>query len=574
MYFKPLISILFICLCFSNVFGQYQKILKENLSPKARIYWDNQKKHLQAIGSYYVNDEKVVLNKTEKHGLWQFYSFDGILEEDRMYFRNRIHGKQIVYYPSKKIKTVSFFTYNVPDSSFKEYNEEGKLIVSGNYILGSPDGKWDYFYNDGHYWKTEEVINDTVFLRSFWEEDSLHKQTVKDGNGFIKSFYTNGVVRELYTFKDGLKTGIFEERTANGVLSIAGEFVNGKKNGTWEYYFLDGTLEKKENFINDSLHGYYVVYHSNGKIDTEGNYNLGKKIGKWTWNTENGNVEMNGSFVEDKQDAKWEYFYPDGGLSYTAYYDKGKKTGTWRYLYENGKEFKKGDFVNDQKEGLWQTWYETGTLLMSGSYHEGKETGEWQNFWENGKLKNKSTFKKGMLNGEWLSYTPDGTLVLEGHYKKNLQVKEWRDYYNNGRLKEINHYKIRTRKNYSNGVAVMGMKETVSEPHGKYEAYSQIDFQIKAKGQYKNGVKQGTWYDYYPGGVVPTIISEYKNGKLHGTFKQLGRRGEVMHEISYKDGLKDGLFTIYTPNGQIAVQKMFSKGREMRKKEGGSMFTP
>jgi antitoxin component YwqK of YwqJK toxin-antitoxin module len=574
MKFKHFIAFLFLISSLNLTFGQYEKILKENLSPKARIYWDNQKKHLQAIGSYYVNEEKVVLNKTEKHGLWQFYSYDGILEEDRMHYRNRIHGKQIVYFPSKKVKTVSFFTYNVPDSTFKEYNEDGKLIVSGNYILGSPDGKWEYFYNDGRAWKTEEVINDTVYLRSFWEEDSLHKQTVKDGNGFIKSFYTNGVAKELYTFKEGLKTGIFEERTANGVLSVAGEFINGKKNGPWEYYFFDGTLEKKENFINDSLHGNYVVYYSEGKIDTEGTYNLGKKTGKWTWNTENGNVEMTGSFADDKQDGKWEYYYPDGGLSYTANYDKGKKTGTWRYLYENGKEFKKGDFVNDQKEGLWQTWYETGTLLMAGSYHEGKETGDWQNYWDNGKLKNKSTFKKGMLNGEWFSYTPDGTLVLEGHYKKNLQVKEWRDYYNNGRLKEVNHYKILTRKNYSNGVAVMGMKETVSEPHGKYEAYSQIDFQIKAKGQYKNGVKHGTWYDYYPGGVVPTIISEYKKGKLHGTFKQLGRRGEVMHEISYKDGLKDGLFTIYTPNGQIAVQKMFSKGHEMRKKEGGSMMNP
>ena len=63
MYFKPLISILFISICFNQAFSQYEKILKENLSPKARIYWDNQKKHLQAIGSYYVNEEKVVLNK-------------------------------------------------------------------------------------------------------------------------------------------------------------------------------------------------------------------------------------------------------------------------------------------------------------------------------------------------------------------------------------------------------------------------------------------------------------------------------------------------------------------------------
>lgn len=571
---KQLLILFLFLFSLTDNFGQYQKILKENLSQKTKIYWDNQKKHIQSIGSFYVNEEKFVLNKMEKHGLWQFYSFDGILEEDRMYFRNRIHGKQVVYFPSKKIKTASFFTYNVPDSTFKEYNEEGKLIVSGNYMLGSPDGKWEYFYDDGRSWKTEEVVNDTVFLRAFWEEDSIHAQTVTNGNGFIKSFYTNGVAKEMYSFKDGLKTGVFEERTANGVLSVAGEFVNGKKNGSWEYYFFDGTLEKKENFSNDSLHGSYAVYYSDGKIDTEGTYNLGKKKGLWTWKTESGNVEIFGSFSEDKQDGKWEYYYPDGGLSYTAQFDKGKKTGTWCYLYENGKEYKKGNFANDQKEGLWQTWYETGILLMSGSYHYGKEIGEWQNFWDNGKLKNKSTFKKGILNGEWFSYTPDGNLILEGHYKKNLRVKEWRDYYNNGRLKEVMYYKIITRKNYSNGVAVMGMKETVSEPHKKYEAYSQIDFQIKAKGQYKNGVKHGTWFDYYPGGVVPTIISKYKNGKLHGTFKQLGRRGEVMHEISYKNGLKDGLFIIYTPNGQIAVQKMFSKGYEMRKKEGGSMFTP
>jgi len=574
MNFKYHILFLFLFITLNFSFGQREKVLKENLSPKSRIYWDNQKKHLQAIGSFYINEDKVVLNKTEKHGLWQFYSYDGILEEDRMYYRNRIHGKQIVYFPSKKIKTQTFFTFNVPDSTFKEFNEVGKLIVSGNYILGSPDGKWDYFYNEGRTWKTEEVIDDVIYLRAFWEEDSLHTQTVKEGNGFIKSFYTNGVAKELYTFKDGLKTGIFEERTANGVLSVAGEFIKGKKNGPWEYYFFDGTLEKKESFVNDSLDGAYAVYYADSKVDTEGAYELGKKSGKWTWNTENGNLEMTGSFSADKQDGKWEYFYPDGGLSYTAFFDKGKKTATWRYLYENGKEFKKGDFVNDQKEGLWQTFYETGTLLMAGSYHQGKETGEWKNFWDNGKLKNKSSFKKGMLQGEWFSFTPDGTLVLEGHYKKNLQVKEWRNYYNNGRLKEVNHYKIVKRKNYANGVAVMGMRETVSEPNGKYEAYSQIDFQIKAKGKYKKGMKNGTWYDYYPGGVVPTIISEYKNGKLHGTFKQLGRRGEVMHEIQYKNGLKDGLFTIYTPNGQIAVQKMFRQGHEMKKIEGGNRMNP
>jgi hypothetical protein len=79
MNFKFFLTFLLLATSLNHSFGQYEKIVKENLSPKARIYWDNQKKHLQAIGSYYVNEEKVVLNKTEKHGLWQFYSYDGIL---------------------------------------------------------------------------------------------------------------------------------------------------------------------------------------------------------------------------------------------------------------------------------------------------------------------------------------------------------------------------------------------------------------------------------------------------------------------------------------------------------------
>ncbi len=58
-----------------------------------------------------------------------------------------------------------------------------------------------------------------------------HKQTIKNGNGKVLSYYVDGVVKESYTFQNGLKTGPFEERTANGVLSVAGAFVTGKKDG-------------------------------------------------------------------------------------------------------------------------------------------------------------------------------------------------------------------------------------------------------------------------------------------------------------------------------------------------------
>ena len=69
-----------------------------------------------------------------------FLTFNVVLTEERNYFRDRIHGKQLAYYNNKKLKSESFFKFNVPDSSVKEWDKEGTMVVEGSYTLGSPDG--------------------------------------------------------------------------------------------------------------------------------------------------------------------------------------------------------------------------------------------------------------------------------------------------------------------------------------------------------------------------------------------------------------------------------------------------
>ncbi|NDA99026.1 MAG: hypothetical protein EBZ94_06635, partial [Crocinitomicaceae bacterium] len=93
------ISCLFLFFLFLNpTFSQ--KVEKENLTQKIKLFWDQGNKKLQATGSYYTNERRG--NTTEKHGKWLFYSYDGILEEERNYYRNRIHGLQTIYFPTKK----------------------------------------------------------------------------------------------------------------------------------------------------------------------------------------------------------------------------------------------------------------------------------------------------------------------------------------------------------------------------------------------------------------------------------------------------------------------------------------
>lgn len=549
-----------------------QLIDPENLSPKVKIYWDANNRKLNSVGSYYIDD--ITLESTEKHGKWLYYSMDGVLEEERFYYRNRTHGKQIIYHPNKKIKQIYYCKFNVSDSLYKEYNEAGTLLKSGYFALGSPQGKWQYFYDDSLLWKEEFVSNDTTYLLSYFDSDSAHTQTVINGNGVVNTFYSFGGLKESYTFKNGLRDGPFFENLASGQTSIAGAFLAGKKQGDWVFYFADGSIEKKQGFKQDSLHGAYLVYFPNGLIRTEGSYVNGEKDGKWIWGKADGSIEMKGSFNKNQQHSDWEYYFDSGELSYKANYNLGKREGEWSYFYKDGTPFRIGHYKNDLKQGEWQTWYEDGTLLMKGSYNQGKEVGEWKNYWPNGRIKNQSFYKKGELNGAWYSFSPEGKLLLFGRYKKDHKKGKWTEFYNNGRKKEEVTYKVRTLKNSAQDVVSMGFKEKQSVEHGTFKAYSQVDFTIKELGKFKQGKKTGRWINYYPGGVVPAVVSTFKNGLLHGEFYQNDRRGNKMNEIHYKNGLKDGLFIVYGSNGKPITQKMFRNGHELQRVSGGNPFSP
>lgn len=549
-----------------------QLIDPENLSPKVKIYWDANNRKLHSVGSYYVDD--ITLESTEKHGKWLYYSMDGVLEEERFYYRNRTHGKQIVYYPNKKIKQLYYCKFNVSDSLYKEFNEAGTLLKSGYFSLGSPQGKWQYFYDDSLLWKEEYVSNDTTYLLSYFDSDSAHTQTVINGNGVVNTFYSFGGLKESYTFKNGLRDGLFFENLASGQTSISGAFLAGKKQGDWIFYFSDGSIEKKQGFKQDSLHGAYLVYFPNGLIRTEGSYLNGEKDGKWIWGKADGSIEMKGSFNKNQQHSDWEYYFDSGELSYKAKYNLGMRDGEWSYFYKDGTPFRIGHYKNDLKQGEWQTWYEDGTLLMKGSYNLGKEVGEWKNYWPNGRIKNQSFYKKGELNGAWYSFSPEGKLLLFGRYKKDHKKGKWTEFYNNGRKKEEVSYKVSTLKNSAQDVVAMGFKEKQSVEHGTFRAYSQVDFAIKELGKFKHGKKNGKWINYYPGGVVPAVVSTFKNGLLHGEFYQNDRRGNKMNEIHYKNGLKDGLFIVYGSNGKPITQKMFRNGHELQRVSGGNPFSP
>lgn len=544
-----------------------QLVLKENLTKKKSLYWDFNQTQLQAIGSYY----KDPLGETTKeHGKWEYYDRYGKLEEIRNYYKGKLHGAVILKYPTGKNKQEGYFKNDLQDSVYREWNEIGNLEVSGYYKNNQPVGEWQYFYIDGRTKLIEEIVDSTKYVKSFWLNDSLHTQTVTDGNGDLIDYYNNGKLKQQYHYKSGILDGSFIEKSIFGDTSLSGSYKNGRKVGEWRYYYYTGKIEKICNFDEDRLNGKYQYFYDNGQVTVEGYYKNGLKNGLWTWYTKFGLRDMAGNFKDEQQDGDWTYWYPTGELSYTAKYKMGLKDGTWNYFYKDGSKFKVGNFSNDEKHGLWETWYENGKLLMSGKYVNGKEEGVWINNWDNGKLKNTTTFKQGVMHGEWKSYTYNGTLKLTGFYKNGHKNKEWIEYFENGRQKDISHFKVVKIKSK---VEYGPMKDRVryeSVKEGEFVSFSAKDFKMTEAGKYKNGEKDGQWIDYYPGGKIPAVISTYKNGKLDGPMREYGRRGELISEVNYKDGMKHGFLRTFDKRGKVLTEKEYEYG--MPKTSGG--FSP
>jgi antitoxin component YwqK of YwqJK toxin-antitoxin module len=553
-------TLIFLFIITLNVL-QAQVIKKENLTRPDKMYYDFKKTKLLSTGAYYKDE----LGETKnEHGEWKYYSKDGKLEEVRNYYKGKLNGLVMLYWPNEKKKQEGYFKLDVQDSVYREWFENGNLQLEGTIKKDKKVGVWKSFYLTGKPRLVEEYIDTTRYVRSFWNSDST--QTVINGNGKMINRYLDNHVKEIYNFKDGLEDGDFVEYKINGDTAVSGSYNKGLKTGAWKQFFYNGKIEKIANYKDNLLDGLYQVFYDYGKIRTSGYYKEGKKSGLWTWYATNGAIDMKGTFTDDLQDGDWTYYYPDGKISYTAQFKQGKKDGNWNYYYTNGAKFKVGAFKDDEKEGNWKTWYESGNLLMDGNYSKGKEEGEWNNYWDGNTLKNKATFKAGKLNGAWQSFSKQGKLTVSGFYKNGYKDKTWTEYFDNGSLAKVETFKVQKIKSKANTGPIKNRVTYASVLNGPYTSYSQKDFKKTEEGTYKNDKKDGTWLAYYPGGKIVAVLTNYKEGKLSGDMRQFDQRGNILNETQYKEGVKHGTMKIFDKKGKVVKQKDFEYGEE--KKQG------
>ena len=65
---------------------------------------------------------------------------------------------------------------------------------------------------------------------------------INDGNGHIKEYYDNGILKFEGTYLNGERHGEIKSYHDNGILKFEGKYLNGKRNGKGKEYNKDGEI--------------------------------------------------------------------------------------------------------------------------------------------------------------------------------------------------------------------------------------------------------------------------------------------------------------------------------------------
>ena len=146
---------------------------------------------------------------------------------------------------------------------------------------------------------------------------------------------------------DGIQTTFFN----NGKISTIKTYKNGKRNGLWKKYYKNGNLKSKITFDNNGKeNGTHTRYTESGKILSVINYKNGMKHGEdISYHIDSDIIEQKQEYVNDKKHGLKMYNNQKGEIRTKSYYEKG--------------DLVTSAYIKDEKNGTFITYKVDGKLI-------------------------------------------------------------------------------------------------------------------------------------------------------------------------------------------------------------------
>jgi uncharacterized protein len=83
------------------------------------------------------------------------------------------------------------------------------------------------------------------------------------------------------------------------------------------------------------------------------------------------------------------------------------------------------------------------------------------------------------------------------------------------------------------------------------------------EGDYKMGLREGTWKAYYPSGKI-NYVGKFVQGNPDGVHKLYYENGKIRELRFYVMGIKDGTWSKFSEEGEIVMTITYSNDKELR----------
>jgi antitoxin component YwqK of YwqJK toxin-antitoxin module len=344
----------------------------------------------------------------------------------------------------------------------------------------------------------------------------------------------------------------------SGAPQASGELRFGKSDGPWTTYYENGAVQSKLNYREGELEGEASWWSAEGKLTREGAFWQGMEHGDWKFYDGNGTVVAGGRFAYGRQVGEWEYRHPNNEKSMICRYALGALDGESVSWHDNGKMSEQGRYQDGKKSGVWRTW-DSGRLPLCEYRYEG-DTEFVVNCWT---ADHAQTVKGG--NGEFISYHPGGQVKQKGKVKDGRKVGLWYTYHPNGQLSEKSRWDGDT-------CLVIDAWNDKGEPlvqngNGTYVVTGDTG-KMLVKGDFKNGLQDGEWLLYYPDGATVMQAFQYAGGLFEGQSSGYYESGPMEWQGAFKKNEREGEWIWYHENGEISSRVRLIGG----KKDGKQVF--
>ncbi|MBV6645632.1 MAG: toxin-antitoxin system YwqK family antitoxin [Cyclobacteriaceae bacterium] len=347
---------------------------------------------------------------------------------------------------------------------------------------------------------------------------------------------------------DGEQTFYYE----SGQVLSTGEYVEGKEQGLWKYYYESGRLQAEANYASGVEQGKWIWYYESGEVMRNGSYENGLFDGYWAnFNAEGVLVDSSNYSIGRRQGA-YASFYDDGRRSQLGSYERDKEHGPWILFYPNGNKSAEGSFENGEMRGPWTFWSENGKRLREADYRDSDHF-DIRNAWD---MNGRQLVKNG--NGEFKSFFVDGSVERQGMVVDGKHSGEWKEYYTDGSIKEVGLYEGDRYK----VLKVLGPTGEVQVENGvgRYVTYQEGRKEILTEGSFKEGLKDGVWTVYFDNTDLKAQEANYLGGQMHGESAGYYNNGVVSVQGSFDNGKQEGEWNWYYETGQIQCTANFENG--------------